>query len=169
MALTLDKDRKVETIIPSGRGVNMDGVVSPDGRWLAYVNIEAGSPQIFVIALSKPDGERTQVTSNGGSQPRWAGNGRELFYTTLDGKLMGIPVTTGATFAAGTPTTILRPTYYVGRGVLTRSGTYDVAADGRRFLMLKQAGNPTELNEPPTIVVVKNWGEELRQLLSARR
>ena len=82
---------------------------------------------------------------------------------------MGVPVTPGATFAAGTPTTILGPTYYVGRGVLSRGGTYDVAADGRRFLMLKQAGDRTQLRAPPTVVVVKNWGDELKLLLPVRR
>ena len=169
MTLTLDTDRTIQTLVPSGRGVNMDGVVSPDGRWLAYVNVASGSPQIFVIALSDPTGERTQVTSNGGSQPRWAANRRELFYTSLDGTLMGVAVTTGERFAAGVPTTILAPTYYLGRGLLSRGGTYDVSADGRRFLMLKQVGDRSQLTEPPTVVVVKNWGEELKRLLPLQR
>ena len=169
MALTLDTDRKIQTLVPTGRGTNMDGVVSPDGRWLAYVNVESGSPQIFVIALSDPAGDRTQVTSNGGSQPRWAAHGRELFYTSLDGTLMGVAVTTGGRLAAGVPTTILAPTYYLGRGLYSRGGTYDVSADGRRFLVLKQVGDPSQLTEPPTVVVVKNWGEELKRLLPLRR
>jgi eukaryotic-like serine/threonine-protein kinase len=169
MTLGLNQDRKVETLLHTERGVSMEGDVSPDGRWLAYTNVESGSPQIVVIELANPSGERTQVTSNGGSQPRWAANGRELFYTSLDGTIMGVGVTTATRFSAGVPTTILGRTYYVGRGVLSRGGTYDVAADGRRFLMLKQAGDPSQLNEPPRVVVVKNWGEELKRLLPRRR
>jgi len=146
----------------------MEGVVSRDGRWLAYTNVESGIPQIVVVALSNPSGERTQVTSNGGTTPRWAANGRELLYRSLDGTLMGVAVTTGTSFSARLPNAILGRTYYVGRGVTTRGSTYDVAADGR-FLMLKQAGDPSQLTEPPTVVVVKNWGEELKRLVPGRR
>jgi serine/threonine-protein kinase len=169
MTLSLDEGRLVELLVRgSGGGAGADATVSPDGQWLAYVGA-SGMPQVFVSPLSNPDQERTQVTPAGGSQPRWAANGRELFYTALDGTLMSIPVTQGGTFTAGAPAPVVKGPYYSGLGMLSRGGTYDVAPDGLRFLMLKPAGTPGELSEPPTVVVVKNWREELNRLVPVRR
>jgi serine/threonine-protein kinase len=165
MTLTLDK-REVVPLVPVQGGTGgMDGAVSPDGRWLAYVTGVAGVPHIFVSPLANPGAGRTHLTPSGGSQPRWAGHGRELFYTALDGSLMSVPVQSGATFTAGTPTKLFEGTYYAGRGVLSRGGTYDVSPDGQRFLMLSQIGDRSQLTEPATVIVVKNWGEELKRLV----
>jgi hypothetical protein len=105
----------------------------------------------------------------GGSQPRWARSGRELFYTGLDGALMSVPVIPGATLAIGEPARVFAGTYFNGPTVLSMGGTYDVAPDGRRFLMLKQGDSGTQPVEPPTVVVVKNWMEELKRLVPVRR
>ena len=170
MALSLDKARAITPVVASaGSGAGTDGAVSPDGRWLAYVTIVAGGPQIFVSALSDPAGERTHVTPSGGSQPRWAASGRELFYTALDGTLIGVPVGAGPTFTTGQPTRILDKPYYAGLGTLSRGGTYDVAPDGQRFLMLKAAGAPDQPVEQAMVVVVKNWAEELKRLVPPGR
>jgi hypothetical protein len=58
--------------------------------------------------------------------------------------------------------------FYVGRG-LERGGTFDVSPDGRRFLILKTVGDPEELTESATVIVVKNWGEKLKRLLPLKR
>ena len=146
-----------------------DGAVSPDGRWLAYARSVSGSPHIFVSALSNPDAERTQVTTpTGGFQPRWARSGRELFYTGNDGTLMSVSVDLGSTFTLeGTPTRILDKSYFSGRA-RSRPGTYDVAPDGQRFLMLKPAATADGTEEPATVIVVKNWVEELKRLRASR-
>ena len=102
MTLSLDQDRRVRPLV-GAQGGGVDGAVSPDGRWLAYVGIESRTPQIFVSPLSNPEGGRTQVTPSGGVQPRWASNGRELFFTALDGTLMSLSVDPGSAFAAGPP------------------------------------------------------------------
>ena len=167
MTLTLDKDRRVRPLV--GGGVGADGAVSPDGRWLAYVGIESGAPQIFVSPLSNPEEGRTQVSPSGGSQPRWAPNGRELFFTALDGTLTSLSIGPGTTFAAGPPTRVLDRAYYSGRAVLSRPGTFDVAPDGQRFLMLKQTDRTDGTEEPPTVIVVKNWVEELKRLVPVSR
>ena len=168
MTLSLDQGRLVELLVRgSGGGGGADAAVSPDGEWLAYV-AASGVPQIFVSPRSDPNRERTQITPAGGSQPRWASNGRELFYTALDGTLMGVSVTQGAAFSAGAPAPIFKGSYYSGLGILSRGGTYDVAPDGQRFLMLKPAGAPGERPEQPTVVVVKNWLEELKRLVPVR-
>jgi Tol biopolymer transport system component len=171
MTLTLDRERSVVPLL-SGQGNAVggaDAAVSPDGRWLAYASVVSGSPQVYVSQLSDPAGPRTHVTPSGGSQPRWAGHGRELFYTALDGSVMGVSVTPGQTFMPGTPVRVLDTRYYNARGTLSRGGTYDVTRDGQRFVMLKSTGDPAQSTEAPTIVVVKNWGEELERLLPARR
>ena len=170
MTLSLDGKRSVVPVLPEGSAPVGAGDVSPDGRWLAYVTPVAGTPQIFVSALSDPGGARSQVTPSGGSQPRWSrGDGRELFYTALDGSLISVPVSAGPTFAWGTPTKVFANDFYVGRGIPSRGGTYDVSPGGQRFLMIKTTGDPGRLPEQPPIVVVKNWGEELKRLVPPKR
>ncbi len=167
MMLSLDKDRGVRPLVQGSIAAGgANSAISPDGRWLAYVSIVSGSPQIFVINLAQPE-ERQQITPDGGSQPRWEGSGRELFYTRLDGTLMSVPVGLGPTFTWGTSTPLLRGPYFAGPAVLS-SGTYDVTPDGRRFLMLRRGG-PEQRFEPPTVIVVKNWIEELKRLVPAGR
>ena len=68
----------------------------------------------------------------------------------------------------GTATRVLKRAYYGGLALLSRAGTYDVAPDGR-FLMLKQAGDAGQPVEPATVIVVKNWLEELKRLVPSNR
>ena len=94
---------------------------------------------------------------------RWARNGQELFYVAPPGALMSASVTAGNTSAAGEPVKLFDGPYYYGApphlGV-----QYDISADGRRFLMIK----PTLEAEPPSIIVVQNWSEELKRLVPTR-
>jgi serine/threonine-protein kinase len=156
--LTLAPPRAVETFVRRAG----TAAVSPDGRWLAYTDIDSGVPQVYVSALASPGTGRTQVTPAGGTQPRWAPNARELYYKGLDGILMAVPINAVAPFASGPPTRALERAYFSGLGVLSREGSYDVAPDGR-FLMLDQVETPGLPSEPPTVVVVKNWAEELKR------
>jgi hypothetical protein len=94
----------------------------------------------------------------------WARNGRELFFLDENSLLTSVTVqTAGASFSAGKPTKVLQTPYfsddYVGR-------TYDVSADGRRFLMVK--GDPTADQATPNMVVVLNWFEELKRLVPTK-
>lgn len=160
-ALTLGPTRAIETLVP----VAGDAVVSPDGRWLAYTDLDSGVPHVYVSALASPGAGRTQVTPVGGTQPRWAPNGRELYYNGLDGMLVAVPINTAgpiAPFAPGPPTRVLERAYFSGLGVFARVGSYDVAPDGR-FLMLKPVETPGVSSELPAVVVVKNWAEELKR------
>jgi Tol biopolymer transport system component len=168
MMLTLDKDRRVRPLVRgSVPTAGAESSVSLDGRWLAYVGINSRTPQVFVIDLLHADGERVHIA--GGSQPRWAPNGRELFYTGLEAAHMSVPVLPGATLATGEPSRLFAGTYFNGLTVLSRGGTYDVAPDGRRFLMLKQGDSAEQPVEPPTVIVVKNWMEELKRLVPSGR
>jgi eukaryotic-like serine/threonine-protein kinase len=103
-----------------------------------------------------------------GSQPRWARDGRALFYTGLDGTLMSVTIDPKAPIKIGRPVQVLKTAGYGGITVLARTGTYDVALDGRRFLMLKDVDDATAVRRTQ-IVVVRNWIEELRRLVPVQR
>ena len=129
---------------------------SPDGRWLAYISDESGRYEIYVQPYPGPGG-KWQISTEGGTEPVWNPNGRELFYRSGD-KMMAVDIATQPSFSAGKPRMLFEGPYVTtGRTV----PEYDVAPDGQRFLMLKpveQAGAaPTQIN------VVLNWFEELKQ------
>jgi serine/threonine protein kinase len=123
---------------------------SPDGRWVAYHSNESGRYEVYVRPFLEPGG-LWQISTAGGSTARWRHDGRELYYVTLDGKLMAVPITTqGATLESGTPTELFQipgPS----RAGLNR-GQVTVAADGR-FLANVPTGDGT--NVPITLLL--NW------------
>jgi Tol biopolymer transport system component len=126
--------------------------LSPDGRWMAYASDESGQYQIYVQSFPAGGG-KWQVSTTGGSQPRWRHDGKELFYIALDGKLMSVPVRAGATFEAGTPVPLFQ-TQIFGLGVgQLYSQQYDVTADGQRFLINMDLAEATAA----PITVVLNW------------
>jgi len=134
-------------------------MVSPDGRWLAYTSNESGRNEIYVQPFPTP-GEKVQISRNGGADPVWAANGRELFFRGGD-RMQAVPVQTNAGFVAGNPVELFDERAY---GKLLRGpvpmGSYDVTADGLHFLMIKAlAPAPTQIN------VVVNWFEELKRLV----
>jgi eukaryotic-like serine/threonine-protein kinase len=129
---------------------------SPDGRWLAYISDESGRYEIYVQSYPGPGG-KWQISTEGGTEPAWNGNGRELFYRNGD-KMMAVDIATQPGFAAGTPRMLFEGRY---ERAPFPSTNYDVSPDGQRFLMLK----PSESAEaaPTQINVVLNWFEELKQ------
>jgi len=135
---------------------------SPDGRWLAYVSDESGRDEIYVQPYPGPGG-KWQISTEGGTEPVWNRNGRELFYRSGD-KMMAVDIATQPSFAAGKPRMLFQG-HYVPTGI--KMPYYDVSPDGERFLMLK----PIEQAEPaPTqINVVLNWTEELKRLVPTEK
>jgi serine/threonine-protein kinase len=128
---------------------------SPDGRWLAYVSDESGRYEIYVQPYPGPGG-KWQISTEGGTEPTWNPNGRELFYRSGD-KMMAVDIATHPSFAAGKPRVLFEGRYEPSPAT---SPNYDVSPDGQRFLMLKSA----EAGEAPTqINVVLNWFEELKR------
>ena len=76
--------------------------LSPDGRWIAYVSNDSGRNEINVSAFPSGDG-KWQISTDGGVEPRWRGDGKELFFVALDQSLMAVPMTMAATVAGGHP------------------------------------------------------------------
>ena len=167
MMLTLGNDRRVQPVIQTAQ-IEQNGVISPDGRWLAYDSNDSGPSQIFVRPFPNANEGKAQVSTGGGSQPLWSRNGRELFYMAPDGTLMGVSVEPGRKWIAGMPTKVIERPYFGGVGN-SSPRTYDVSPDGQRFLMLKQVASPDQSAAPARIVVVQNWVEELKRLVPHRR
>jgi eukaryotic-like serine/threonine-protein kinase len=126
--------------------------VSPDSRYLAYTTNESGTFQIVVQTFPDPNGGKWQISADGGVQPKWRKDGRELYYLSLDGKMMSVPVNTSATFTAGRPVFLFQTSLTVNRRSPTRDRQYDVAPDGR-FLMSVPAASAAYV--PFTVMV--NW------------
>jgi serine/threonine-protein kinase len=137
-----------------------NGELSPDGRWLAYQSNESGRNEISVRPFPSVDAGHWTISIDGGTRPLWARNGTELFYLSGTGAMTRVPIDTGPTFSAGTPMRLFDTRYYTG----DTGRTYDVSADGQRFLMIKAAG----AEQTPTMVVVVNWSEELKAKLLAK-
>jgi len=140
---------------------------SPDGRRVAYQSNETGRYEVYVVPYPGPGG-KVPVSNGGGTAPRWARNGRELFYRNGD-KMMAVDVQTTPAFGAGAPKVLFEGRYFDGRSVETGaySASYDVSPDGKRFLMLKP---PAAQNAGPgQLHVVVNWFEELRRRVPAER
>jgi Tol biopolymer transport system component len=134
---------------------------SPDGRWIAYTSNESGRSEVYVQSYPGP-GARYTVSRDGGNSPAWAHDGHELFYlepgTDEKVTMMAVPVMATPRFSVGTPRKLFQGSFRVSDG----SRSYDVTADGRRFIMVQ----PREQAPLPVsqIVVVQNWGEELKRI-----
>ena len=128
------------------------GSVSPDGRFLAYRSNESGQAEVYVqefpVARSK-----WQVSTGGGRDPFWRGDGREMYYRAADLSVMAVPVSTTGSFEMGTAKPLFKarfPTQLPARSL------YRPTRDGQRFLVLSAAATI-----PPAVVVL-NWTAALK-------
>jgi serine/threonine-protein kinase len=161
MKLELDGPRTLQPVL-SAEFTNTRPALSPGGRWIAYQSNEPGASQIYVRPFPRVDAARTQVSTEGGRSPLWARDGRELFYRHQDA-LMAVPIEAAAVFSAGLPRVLFRGPYVPEIGGFGR--TYDIAPDGRRFLLIKQP--VASASSRGRIVFVENWIDELTRLVPA--
>ncbi len=125
--------------------------VSPDGRFIAYTSDESGAQEVYVMDFPKPTG-KWKVSTDGGAEPQWRRDGRELFYVSgRPPKLMAVDVrAVGATFQAGVPRALFEANLDPRTTVRNR---YIPSPDGQRFLMIA----PAEQAGPTPLTVVLNW------------
>jgi serine/threonine-protein kinase len=140
--------------------------VSPDGRWLAYASTESDRPEVYVHPYDRP-GPRVKVSADDGMTPVWRRDGRELFFIVPpdpEGRIqvMVAPVTTKPVLSIGTPTRLFEGNYYT----TWPARTFDVTADGQRFLMIQDKDLPSV--KISQIVLVQNWFEELKRLVPGK-
>jgi hypothetical protein len=136
--------------------------LSPDSRWMAYVSNEQGTDEVFVRPFPEVNGGKWQVSSDGGSAPLWAHNGRELFYVA-HGQMKDVTIHPGPRFSAESPRTL----FAIPAGVRTGSpfrGTFAVTPDDQRFLMVRN-NEWKAMAGTPTLVVVQGFFDELRAKL----
>jgi eukaryotic-like serine/threonine-protein kinase len=160
MQMELEGAHRVTPLVQSPFN-DRNGMVSPDGRWLAYETDESGRPEILVRPYPDVNSGRWPVSNTGGTRPLWAGNGMELFYASR-GVIMRVGVERGASWQPTTPTLLIKEGYYLGAGN-NLSRTYDISSDGKRFLMLKNESVPAA--EAPKLIVVQHWADELKRLV----
>jgi Tol biopolymer transport system component len=134
-----------------------NGQFSPDGKWVAYASNETGKWEIYVTSFPDARG-KWQVSTGGGEQPRWRGDGKELYYLSSDRKMMTVPVTLGDKFDAGIPVVLFQAT---PRQPVTSTDqfVYDVSRDGQRFLI----NTPVKQADNPPMSVVLNWTAKLNK------
>lgn len=143
-----------------------DGVISPDGRLIAYESSASGQFEVYVRSF--PDGRgRWQVSADGGRDPRWARASGELFYVGGSGPTERVVTSvdvrrTGRTVSIGTPRGLFKGSSAILSGRFF--GSFDVSADGRRLLMVTRAdskpGDAVTASVEPRLVVVQNWFAE---------
>jgi Tol biopolymer transport system component len=130
---------------------------SPDGRWVAYASNETGNMEIYVSPFPGTN-SKWQVSSSGGEEPRWRQDGKELFYVSAEGKMMSVEVKPGASFEAGSPVALFQTHRRRPISALDVF-SYDVSADGQRFLIATKADEGTAT----PISIFLNWASNMEQ------
>ena len=146
-ALALDGSGETIPLLQS-EFVEVRPSFSPDGKWFAYNSNESGKQEVYVRQFPGPGGQ-WQLSTDGGSEPMWSADGREIFYIDSGRNLVSVPVTTGDTLEAGLPEMLFDPPVFP----VTQRERYVATRDGERFLMLSTTSG---VSVRPTTVVL-NW------------
>ena len=156
------RDRRVTPFLNS-RFSETYPEISPDGHWIAYASDESGRDEVYVQPFPGPGG-KWQISNEGGAEPLWSRDGRELFYRQSwqqrESQVSVVDVQTGPVFSAGKPRLLFAAQGYVGMSPIR---TWDISPDGKRFLVVKMEERKSwPLTE---LVLVQNWFEELKRLV----
>jgi serine/threonine protein kinase/Tol biopolymer transport system component len=156
--LPLDGERKPTPYLKT-EGASY-GRFSPDGRFVAYTSYESGRSEVFVQPFPDPSGGKWLVSRGGGLAPRWRRDGKELFYISLDSKMVAVEVGATPTFKAGVPKALFQAPIVGGggTGIVSR---YDVTGDGQKFLINAVPEEAT--SSSANITVVLNWRAGLKK------
>jgi serine/threonine-protein kinase len=161
MQVELDGTHRVTPLVQTPFN-EQNGIISPDGRWLAYEANDSGRFEVSVRPFPDVNGGHWQVSTGGGTRPLWARNGQELFYASPSGALMRVGVERGPSWAATTPTLLIKEGYATVSGSFS-GRTYDISPDGQRFLLIKEGGGSEQTAAPVTLIVVQHFDEELKR------
>jgi serine/threonine-protein kinase len=158
--LSLDGDNKPHALLQT-KFSEGSPKFSPNGAWLAYSTNESGQPEVWAMAY--PAGERIHISTNGGTDPLWRRDGRQLYYRLGD-QMLVVDITYSPSLKASKPRVLWRGNYLAGAGSSCgmagpTSANYDVTPDGERFLMIEDASSTAESER---LRVVSNWSVELK-------
>jgi hypothetical protein len=135
----------------------LNAQLSPDTRWIAYASNETGTMEVYVSPFPSVT-SKWQVSNSGGQEPKWRQDGKELFYLASDGKMMSVGVTITASFEAGTPVALFQ-THRRQPISAQDVFSYDVSADGQRFLVATKVDEPTAA----PLSVTLNWASAMEK------
>lgn len=162
--LSLAGDRQARPFLQT-RFSERHPALSPDGHWLAYASDLSGHDEVYIQPYPVP-GSRTQISTQGGTEPAWSKDGRELFYTiereSAGLKMMAVAVTTRPILTASVPRLLFELPFSF---FLNPIRAYDVTADGR-FLMIRIEEPFQEV--PAQMILVQNWFDELKRRVPAK-
>src|SRR5579864_3394790 len=153
-SLPLFGDRKPFPVAQSQQFDLHEPALSPNGKWLAYISPESGQYEVYLVPFIHGSG-KWLVSSAGGHFPRWRRDGKELFYLSLDNKIMSAEIAEkGASVVIGRLTPLFK-----ANPSPTNGWAYDVSADGKKFVIDTLGG--LEGSQPLTLVV--NWPALLKK------
>jgi hypothetical protein len=142
------------TTFMDSRFISSCGRFARDGRFVAHTDSESGRTEVYVVPF--PEGTpRLQVSKDGGREPRWREDGRELFYLSPDGALMSVTLTYVPSLRASQPRELFR----AGAMATGPVAQYSVTADGQRFLMIEPVNGP----HAEGLTVIAHWNETLKR------
>jgi Tol biopolymer transport system component len=135
-----------EHLLAGSKADDSSSQLSPDDRWVAWASDESGQYEVYVAPFTGP-GARVQVSRAGGVQPRWNPAGGEIFFKTPDNTLTAVPIASATgTFSVGAPVPLFQIVEFLG-------WTYDVTADGQRFLVRE----PLTEGDVSPITLLTDW------------
>ncbi len=134
-----------------------NGQLSPNGKWVAYSSNESGRWEVYVTSFPDANG-KWQVSTDGGEQPRWRGDGKEIYFVSSNAQLMAVSVETGNEFQSGTPKALFQtdPREQVAT---TEQVIYDASRDGQRFLF----NSKQKSGSAHPMSVILNWNSEIKK------
>jgi len=158
MALPLQGDKKPIAVVNTPFQEST-GAISPDGRWVAFASNDSGHTELYIQAFpGGGDGTkgRWQVSNGGAYDVKWKGDGKELYYESLDGKIMAAAIQAGAQeIRAETPRVLFAADFQT-----TSLHEFDVTPDGQRFLLILSSRTQGRSEH---LTVVSNWQAALRK------
>jgi Tol biopolymer transport system component/predicted Ser/Thr protein kinase len=154
-ALPMGQPNPTPMVLAQTKATEDQGQFSPDGHWVAYTSNESGESEIYVVPFPPdPAARRWVVSRGGGVMPRWRRDGKELFYVSPDWKMMAVDVATSPTFHSGTPKPLF-DTDMIDTGLRSGPMSWDVAADGKKFLIISE-----DSTETSSLDLILNWRPE---------
>ena len=148
-------DNKKPFVLVGSRSDQMHANFSPDGRFIAYTSNESGRYQVYVETLPLSD-RKSLISTNGGYEPRWRADSREIYFLSEDRQLMAVPVSTGPK-PFGRPQRLFQTDVHPGVSLLRTR--YVSSRDGSRFLVHTRSRDL----RPVSITVVLNWTAGLKK------
>src|SRR5579862_9168763 len=151
------RDRQAQPLVQKSWQVR-NAQFSPDGKFVAYASDETGNFEIFVSPFPAFDSKWQVSRGSGGEEPRWRGDGKELFYLAPDRKLIAVDIKTSPNFEVGVPVPLFLTSPQPPVSAL-HFFSYDVTADGQKFLVNTRSATTSA----SPLSVMLNWSAEVEK------